>query len=221
MGRNIISHWRLLRRALDHGRWLGPCYRNYSIFSRSEILLGSSSSSSSFSAAPSHRSAPDFQSPSLPFRHCRPLCSASDPSNIIMIKSEDQFKKSLGKAQDEALPAIFYFTAAWCGRLLSPVIKELSKNHPQVTTYKIDIDQKKLILEYFMPGKIIESVAYFFSRSPFLIFFDDLEGLERTLSDLNITSVPTLHFFQSGKKAGEIIGADVAGIKNIMEKLYK
>ncbi|XP_022926068.1 thioredoxin O2, mitochondrial-like isoform X2 [Cucurbita moschata] len=183
MGRNIISHWRLLRRALDHGRWLGPCYRNYSIFSRSEILLGSSSSSSSFSAAPSHRSAPDFQSPSLPFRHCRPLCSASDPSNIIMIKSEDQFKKSLGKAQDEALPAIFYFTAAWCGpcRLLSPVIKELSKNHPQVTTYKIDIDQ---------------------------------EGLERTLSDLNITSV-------SGKKAGEIIGADVAGIKNIMEKLYK
>ncbi|XP_022978794.1 thioredoxin O2, mitochondrial-like isoform X1 [Cucurbita maxima] len=189
MGTNIIAQWRLLRRALDHGRWLGPCYRNYSIFSRSEILLGSSSSSS-FSAAPSHRSAPDFQSPTLPFQHCRPLCSASDPSNIIMIKSEDQFKKSLGKAQDEAFPAIFYFTAAWCGpcRLLSPVIKELSKNHPQVTTYKIDIDQ---------------------------------EGLERALNDLNITSVPTLHFFQSGKKAGEIIGADVAGIKNIMEKLYK
>lgn len=32
---------------------------------------------------------------------------------------------------------------------------------------------------------------------------------------------PTLQFFQSGKKAGEIIGADVAGIKNMMEKLYK
>lgn len=33
------------------------------------------------------------------------------------------------------------FIAISAGRLLSPVIKELSKNHPQVTTYKIDIDQ--------------------------------------------------------------------------------
>ncbi|XP_038883351.1 thioredoxin O2, mitochondrial [Benincasa hispida] len=197
MGRNIVAQWRLLRRVLDDGWRRGPRYRNYSIFSRSGTPLGSWSSSSSSlpkflfsSSGPSLRDVPDFHSPSVHFQHCRSLCSASDPSNIILIKSEDQFNKSLSKAQDEALPAIFYFTAAWCGpcRLLAPVIKELSKNHPQVTTYKIDIDQ---------------------------------EGLERTLNNLNITSVPTLQFFQSGKKAGEIVGADVAGIKNMMEKLYK
>ncbi|KAA0052440.1 thioredoxin O2 [Cucumis melo var. makuwa] len=72
----------------------------------------------------------------------------SDPSNIILIKSENLLKESLSKAREEALPAIFYFTAAWCGpcRLLAPVIKELSKNYPEVTTYKIDIDQVQLIV---------------------------------------------------------------------------
>ncbi|XP_022146703.1 thioredoxin O2, mitochondrial-like [Momordica charantia] len=192
MVRNLVARWRVLRRVLDDGRRLGSCYRNYSVLNRSETIIGSRSSSSlpklPFSSSSSN--APDFHFPTPSFQHRRPICSASDPSNIVLITSEDQFNKALRKARDEALPAIFYFTAAWCGpcRLVSPVIKELSKDHPQVTTYKIDIDQ---------------------------------EGLVRTLNELNITSVPTFHFFQSGKKAGEIIGADVAGIKNIVEKLYK
>ncbi|XP_008439481.2 thioredoxin O2, mitochondrial-like [Cucumis melo] len=197
MGRNLVPQWRLLRRVLHDGRLRTPFYRNYSTFSRSGTNLGSSSSPSSSlskflfsSSSSSLRHAPDFFFPSVPFHHCRSLCSASDPSNIILIKSENLLKESLSKAREEALPAIFYFTAAWCGpcRLLAPVIKELSKNYPEVTTYKIDIDQ---------------------------------EGLERTLNDLNITSVPTLYFFQDGKEAGQIVGADVAGIKNMMEKIYK
>lgn len=32
---------------------------------------------------------------------------------------------------------------------------------------------------------------------------------------------PTLHFFQNGKKASEVIGADVQRLKDTMEKLYK
>lgn len=32
---------------------------------------------------------------------------------------------------------------------------------------------------------------------------------------------PTFHFFQNGKKAAEIIGADAARLTNTMEKLYK
>lgn len=32
---------------------------------------------------------------------------------------------------------------------------------------------------------------------------------------------PTLHFFQNGKKAGEVIGADVQRLKDTMEALYK
>ncbi|EXB56422.1 Thioredoxin O1 [Morus notabilis] len=49
----------------------------------------------------------------------------------------------------------------------------------------------------------------------------DEEDLGKTLSELNITSVPTFHFFQNGKKAAEVIGADGGLLKGTMEKLYK
>ncbi|KAA8544735.1 hypothetical protein F0562_019561 [Nyssa sinensis] len=81
------------------------------------------------------------------FNLCRNLSSSSSgPSNIVVIGSEEEFNSSLRKAQDESLPAIFYFTAAWCGpcRLLSPIIGQLSEKYPHVTTYKIDIDQEGL-----------------------------------------------------------------------------
>ncbi|KAG8385095.1 hypothetical protein BUALT_Bualt03G0005800 [Buddleja alternifolia] len=114
----------------------------------------------------------------------------ADASKVVSIESEEQFNDSLRKVQDESLPAIFYFTAVWCGpcRLLSPVIAQLSEKYPHVTTYKIDIDK---------------------------------EGLGNALSKLNVHSVPTLHFFQNGKKASEVIGADVQRLKDTMEALYK
>ncbi|KAG5516109.1 hypothetical protein RHGRI_036976 [Rhododendron griersonianum] len=121
----------------------------------------------------------------------RSLCSSSSgSSNIVGIDSEEKFRSSLRKVQDEALPAVFYFTAVWCGpcRLLSPVIGQLSEKYPNVTTYKIDIDQ---------------------------------EGLGSTLSELNIHSVPTLHFYKDGKKVSEVIGADLQRLKDTMEDLYK
>ncbi|XP_050263039.1 thioredoxin O2, mitochondrial-like isoform X2 [Quercus robur] len=126
----------------------------------------------------------------LPFFQFRPLSSPSGPSNIVLVNSENDFNSSLSKAQDDSVPAIFYFTAVWCGpcRFIGPIIGELSEKYPHVTTYKIDIDQ---------------------------------EGLQSILSKLNITSVPTLHFYQNGKKAAEVIGADVARLTNTMEKLYK
>ncbi|XP_022892449.1 thioredoxin O2, mitochondrial [Olea europaea var. sylvestris] len=126
------------------------------------------------------------------YSHSRSFSSSasSDPSNIVLIESEEQFTNSLQKVQDESLPAIFYFTAVWCGpcRLLSPIIGQLSEKYPHVTTYKIDIDK---------------------------------EELGNTLSKLNIHSVPTLHFFQNGKKASEVIGADVERLRDTMEALYK
>lgn len=83
--------------------------------------------------------------PSLQFH--RTLFSSPDgPSNVLVIESGEEFNSSLGKVKDDSLPAIFYFTAAWCGpcKFIWPVIGELSANHPHVTTYKIDIDQKGL-----------------------------------------------------------------------------
>ncbi|KAL2524716.1 Thioredoxin O1 [Abeliophyllum distichum] len=133
----------------------------------------------------------NFQS-SLVLSHSRSFSSSasSDPTNIVLIESEEQFNDSLRKVQDESLPAIFYFTAVWCGpcRLLSPIIGQLSEKYPHVTTYKIDIDK---------------------------------EALGNALSKLNIHSVPTLHFFQNGKKASEVIGADVQRLRDTMETLYK
>ncbi|XP_031481339.1 thioredoxin O, mitochondrial [Nymphaea colorata] len=49
----------------------------------------------------------------------------------------------------------------------------------------------------------------------------DQEGLAKKLSELRIFSVPTLHFFQNGKKVNEVIGADVARLKETMENLYR
>ncbi|XP_020594937.1 thioredoxin O2, mitochondrial-like, partial [Phalaenopsis equestris] len=41
--------------------------------------------------------------------------TSSSPANIVHIGSEEGFNEALKKAQDEKLPSIFYFTAAWCG----------------------------------------------------------------------------------------------------------
>ncbi|ONK60947.1 uncharacterized protein A4U43_C08F24410 [Asparagus officinalis] len=128
---------------------------------------------------------------SIPFLFSsRAFCSSPSSSDIVLIGSEQGLNAALSKVQDEKLPAIFYFTAAWCGpcKMLSPVIQERSKKFPHVTTYKIDIDQ---------------------------------EGLGSILSKLQIYSVPTLHFYQDGKKASEMIGADVARLDRTMENLYK
>lgn len=96
----------------------------------------------------------------------------------------------MSKAEGGSSPSIFYFTAAWCGpcKFIAPVIVELSKQYPDVTTYKIDIDEA---------------------------------GLSNTLSKLSITAVPTLQLFKEGSKKGEIVGADVTKLKNLMEQLYK
>ncbi|CAI0392717.1 unnamed protein product [Linum tenue] len=98
----------------------------------------------------------------------------SGSSNVVLIKTEEEFNSSLKDVQDKSLPAVYYFTAVWCGpcKFISPVVTQLSKEYPHVPTYKIDIDQ------------------------------------------------PTLHFYQNGKKAAEIVGADVNRLEETMEELY-
>ncbi|KMT06149.1 hypothetical protein BVRB_7g163180 [Beta vulgaris subsp. vulgaris] len=49
----------------------------------------------------------------------------------------------------------------------------------------------------------------------------DEVGAGPTIGKLNIFSVPTLHFFKNGKKAAEVVGADVKRIKDISSELYK
>ncbi|KAI3669076.1 hypothetical protein L6452_40297 [Arctium lappa] len=131
-----------------------------------------------------------FQSGQQPSNRNHCSSPSSGQSRVVTVESEDQFNSLLRKIQDESLPAVFYFTAVWCGpcRFISPLIGELSEKYSNVTTYKIDIDQ---------------------------------EGLRGALEKLNIAAVPTLHFFQGGKKVSEIVGADIQRLKTTMEDLYK
>ncbi|XP_047169850.1 thioredoxin O1, mitochondrial isoform X2 [Vigna umbellata] len=107
------------------------------------------------------------------FHHSRSLSSAAGSSDVVLVNSEEEFNNILTKVK---------------GRFISPIVGELSKKYPHVTTYKIDIDQ---------------------------------EAIQGTLGKLQITSVPTLHFFQNGKMADVLVGADVARLTNITEKLFK
>uniref|UniRef100_A0A2P2KLC2 Thioredoxin domain-containing protein n=1 Tax=Rhizophora mucronata TaxID=61149 RepID=A0A2P2KLC2_RHIMU len=86
-----------------------------------------------------------LQNRSLQFR--RGLCSSTGPSNILYINSDEEFDKIMNDVRGKSSDAIFYFTAVWCGpcRFISPVITELSKQLPHVTTYKIDIDQESVL----------------------------------------------------------------------------
>ncbi|KAF2568683.1 hypothetical protein F2Q68_00027954 [Brassica cretica] len=148
----------------------------------SQIPRNSSLPASTFVAS-------NFSTTSFP--STRSLCSSAGGGNgVVIVKSEEEFINAMSKAEGGSSPSIFYFTAVWCGpcRFIAPVIEELSKQYPDVTTYKIDIDEG---------------------------------GLSNTLSKLSITAVPTLQFFKEGSKKGEIVGADVAKLKNLMEQLYK
>ncbi|CAL0324765.1 unnamed protein product [Lupinus luteus] len=152
----------------------------------------SHSLSSSTSLTP-HFSTPSFAAAatfSPPLHHRRSLSSVPPSTDIVLVNSDDEFHNILNKVQDNSSNAVFYFTAAWCGpcRFISPIVGDISKKYPHVTTYKIDIDQ---------------------------------EAIQRTLGELQITSVPTLHIFQNGKKADEVIGADVTRLNYITEKLFK
>ncbi|CAN7137642.1 unnamed protein product [Brassica rapa subsp. narinosa] len=76
----------------------------------------------------------------------RSLCSSAGGGNgVVIVKSEEEFINAMSKAEGGSSPSIFYFTAVWCGPcmllFIAPVIEELSKQYPDVTTYKIDIDE--------------------------------------------------------------------------------
>ncbi|XP_059437713.1 thioredoxin O2, mitochondrial [Corylus avellana] len=196
MARNAILRSQVLRRALGNNK-LSPvlpyylCSNNSSPF---ETLIPSKPFSSILSNSTTATRNPFSKLPFLQSRSCTfDYFDAEEPcptEKFVLIKSENEFNSTLSKVQDESLPAIFYFTAVWCGpcKLVGPILGVLNNKYPHVTTYKIDIDQ---------------------------------EGLGSVLSKLNIASVPTFHFFNNGKKAAEVIGADVIRLKNTMEELYK
>ncbi|KAK5838925.1 hypothetical protein F383_11509 [Gossypium arboreum] len=108
-------------------------------------------------------SSPDFFKPS--FMETEPV---PVPENVVPVKSEEEFDAALSKTKDESVPAVFYFTATWCApcRFIGPVMDELARRTPEVTVYKMDIDEEGLArklkelnitavptVQYFKEGK--------------------------------------------------------------------
>ncbi|KAG4208361.1 hypothetical protein ERO13_A03G128000v2 [Gossypium hirsutum] len=108
-------------------------------------------------------SSPDFFKPS--FMETEPV---PVPENVVPVKSEEDFDAALSKTKDESVPAVFYFTATWCApcRFIGPVMDELARRTPEVTVYKMDIDEEGLArklkelnitavptVQYFKEGK--------------------------------------------------------------------
>ncbi|KAG2613552.1 thioredoxin O, mitochondrial-like isoform X2 [Panicum virgatum] len=86
---------------------------------------------SSYSASPS---------PALP----RLFSSSAGGSSMVVVGSADSFASILSKVQDEKRPAVFYYTAVWCGpcRAIAPFISKLSDRYPSIPVYKVDIDMQ-------------------------------------------------------------------------------
>ncbi|XP_022776293.1 thioredoxin O1, mitochondrial-like isoform X2 [Durio zibethinus] len=81
------------------------------------------------------------------------------PENIVPVKSEEEFDAAVSKAEGESVPAVFYFTATWCApcRFIGPVMDELARRNPHVTTYKMDIDEPTV--HFFKEGKKEDEVV--------------------------------------------------------------
>ncbi|XP_078437909.1 thioredoxin O, mitochondrial-like isoform X2 [Wolffia australiana] len=128
-------------RAMAQRRQNGGHWTSFNLASPSNPSSEATQSLPTFASSPSTGSS--LPSPFHFFR--RSFSSGSDASqDAIIIGSEEDFDKSLKRVQEGALPAIFYFSAAWCGpcKFLSPVVNQLSKMYPPCVTYKIDIDME-------------------------------------------------------------------------------
>ncbi|XP_039034428.1 thioredoxin O1, mitochondrial-like [Hibiscus syriacus] len=96
------------------------------------------------------------------------------PENVVSVKTEEEVDAAVTRIESESVPAVLYFTAAWCApcRFIGPVMEELARRTPEVTIYKIDIDEKILsrkreelnvksvpTIRYFKEGKNEDEVV--------------------------------------------------------------
>nr|CAB3468672.1 unnamed protein product [Digitaria exilis] len=95
------------------------------------------------SPAPALPSSPASPSPALPALS-RVFSSSAGASSMVVVGSADSFASILSKVQDEKLPAVFYYTAVWCGpcRAIAPFVSKLSGQYPNIPVYKVDIDME-------------------------------------------------------------------------------
>uniref|UniRef100_A0A0E0E4Y5 Thioredoxin domain-containing protein n=2 Tax=Oryza meridionalis TaxID=40149 RepID=A0A0E0E4Y5_9ORYZ len=91
-------------------------------------------------SSPSPPPPPPF--PSLSRLFSTTPSSSSGDSSMVVVGSAESFTSIMSKVEAEKLPAVFYYTAVWCGpcRAMAPVISKLSSRYPKIPIYKVDID---------------------------------------------------------------------------------
>ncbi|GMI75109.1 hypothetical protein HRI_001180200 [Hibiscus trionum] len=112
---------------------------------------------------------PDFFKPSFLEQEPVPV-----PENVVAVKTEEEFNTAVTRIEGESVPAVLYFTATWCApcRFIGPVMDELARRTPEVTIYKMDIDEESLAgklkelnitsvptIQYFKEGKKEDEVV--------------------------------------------------------------
>ena len=67
----------------------------------------------------------------------------------IMSLNQENFSDNISKTS----PVLVDFWAAWCGpcHMLSPVVEELSQDHPEITFAKVNVDEAPELAQQYAP----------------------------------------------------------------------
>jgi thioredoxin 1 len=86
----------------------------------------------------------------------------------IMSLNQENFSDNISKTS----PVLVDFWAAWCGpcHMLSPVVEELSQDHPEITFAKVNVDEAPELAQ-----------QYHISAIPTLLLFRDGELVDTSV----------------------------------------
>lgn len=86
----------------------------------------------------------------------------------VMSLNQENFSDNISKTS----PVLVDFWAAWCGpcHMLSPVVEELSQDHPEITFAKVNVDEAPELAQ-----------QYHISAIPTLLLFRDGELVDTSV----------------------------------------
>ncbi|XP_026458391.1 thioredoxin-3-like [Papaver somniferum] len=139
--------------------------------------------------------------------------------------------KPFSSASIKALTTSTQISSSSFGNLLDNQMKPLSSFaslsfRPSISPHQLDLS---VLLHHLVSTDLddkLPTIFYFTAVwcPPCRLISPVIESLSKKYPHvttlISIRSQPTIHLFQNGKKADEMVGADVARLKQIVERLY-